>query len=293
MPWCGNSNCQPLKKLKRISLQAYHYMFPPAQHDTPQARVSSCTFPVKASLTVEAAFTVPIFFIMVIILVSLIDLVRVYSQVTVSLNQSAKELGMYAYAGETVPSSSPVGLVGTGVCIGYTQSQIPHEERVIVSCIGSSYKNDRVDLKARVTYRFPVSFAGIKQAVFTVRAVVHAWTGYQGKEAEGVPGISEEMVYVTERQTVYHTHSDCTHMNVTVYCVTEKEARKKRNEYGRKYTACSHCKGEGGSDTVYITPRGDTYHVSSECSGLKRTVRLVKKSEVVSLQECSRCKERG
>ncbi|MGI6010151.1 MAG: hypothetical protein ACOX8H_01460 [Ruminococcus sp.] len=293
MLWHGISNCQLIKKRKNNSLQAYHYMFPPAQHDTSRARVSSCISSAKASLTAEAVVALPLFFIMTVILISLIDLVRVYSEVTVSLNESAKKLGMYAYVSERAPESSPVGIVGTGVCIGYAQSQLPREERVSVSCTASSYRNNTVDLRARVIYRFPVSFAGIKQAVFPVRAVVHAWTGYQGTAAEGITGTSEEMVYVTERQTVYHTHSDCSHMNVTVYCVTKKEGKSRRNDYGQKYEACSHCKEYGDSDTVYLTPKGDSYHFSAECSALKRTVQLIKKSEAASLQECSRCRGRG
>src|SRR5699024_5624684 len=183
--------------------------------------------------------------------------------------------------------------VGTGVCIGYAQARLPKEERVSVSCAGSSYRNDMVDLRAQVTYRFPVSFAGIRQVIFPVRAVVHGWTGYQGDKAEGISGSFEDMVYVTERQTVYHTHRDCSHMNVTVYSVSQKEAKKRRNDYGEKYGVCSHCKDQGNSGSVYITPKGDSYHFSAECSSLKRSGRLVKKSQVSSLSECSRCRERG
>ena len=287
-------------KLTQHSLQANHDMSPPTKSDTDSARVSSCiclTRPAllygKGSLTVEAAFVVSLFFILVIILISFIDLVRVYAGITVSLNESAKKLGMYAYVSEAAPESSPVGAVGTGVCIGYAQARLPKEERGSVSCAGSSYRNDMVDLRAQVTYRFPVSFAGIRQVIFPVRAVVHGWTGYQGDKAEGISGSFEDMVYVTERQTVYHTHRDCSHMNVTVYSVSQKEAKKRRNDYGEKYGVCSHCKDQGNSGTVYITPKGDSYHFSAECSALKRSGRLVKKSQVSSLSECSRCRERG
>ncbi|MGI6006070.1 MAG: hypothetical protein ACOX8E_01090 [Ruminococcus sp.] len=235
---------------------------------------------------------VPIFFFMVIILISLIDLVRVYAEVTVSLNESAKKLGMYAYVSEAASDSSPVGAVGTGVCIGFAQAQMPKEERVSVSCFGSSYTDCSVHLEARVAYRFPVSFGGIKKVVFPVKAVVHPWTGYQGGQEEKIPGNFEEMVYVTDRQTVYHTHSDCSHMNVTVYCVTRKEAQRSRNEYGGKYKKCSHCSDEGKDSVVYITPKGDSYHFSAECSALKRSGQLVKKSEVSGLPKCSRCNER-
>ena len=118
-------------KLTQHSLQANHDMSPPTKSDTDSARVSSCiclTRPAllygKGSLTVEAAFVVSLFFILVIILISFIDLVRVYAGITVSLNESAKKLGMYAYVSEAAPESSPVGAVRSEEHTSELQSRI-------------------------------------------------------------------------------------------------------------------------------------------------------------------------
>ena len=49
--------------------------------------------------------------------------------------------------------------------------------------------------------------------------------------------------------------------------------------------------GEQGEteQMVYVTERGNRYHNLESCSGLKRTVRLVKASSVQEMGVCSRC----
>ena len=53
--------------------------------------------------------------------------------------------------------------------------------------------------------------------------------------------------------------------------------------------ACERCGGD--SALVYYTEKGDCYHSQASCSGLKRTVRLVKKSEIQAYIQCERCRE--
>ena len=65
-----------------------------------------------------------------------------------------------------------------------------------------------------------------------------------------------------------------------------------RNAYGEIYESCSKCNGNASSGTVYYTERGDCYHSDAGCSGLKRTVRLVKKSETEGKAMCTRCRQR-
>ena len=72
------------------------------------------------------------------------------------------------------------------------------------------------------------------------------------------------------------------------------KVKNQRNESGGKYHACPHCADIGGHTAVlYITPQGDRYHADPSCSSLKRTGKLVKKSEAEGLSLCSRCAGRG
>lgn len=53
---------------------------------------------------------------------------------------------------------------------------------------------------------------------------------------------------------------------------------------------CETCsRHQNPSGTVYITGSGNRYHNDASCSGLKRTVRLVKKSQLGDMHVCSKC----
>ena len=120
---------------------------------------------------------------------------------------------------------------------------------------------------------------------------VHAWTG-----ADRGNGNSEEnkkpenMVYVTVSGSVYHKKLNCSHLNLSVTKVSGGNVSSKRNENGEKYHACESCsRGQAPESTVYITKSGNRYHNDKNCSGLKRSVRLVKESEAGNLHACKRC----
>ena len=54
-----------------------------------------------------------------------------------------------------------------------------------------------------------------------------------------------------------------------------------RNTYGAKYYPCESCsRNQNPAGCVYITSTGNRYHNQETCSGLKRTIRLVKLSQV-------------
>lgn len=273
------------------SLQAIQVLSPPAQHGTSTGRVPSGISLKNGSLTVEAAFVVPLLCLAIVMLLNMADMMWIKSRVLISLNESVKCLGMYACAEDDAWETSSVQSVETGACIAYAQARLPSLERVSVSLIGSSYQNHVVDLNAKVTYQFPVRFAGIQKATFYCRARVHAWTGYRAEEKSGHSN-SEEMVYITDRQTVYHTHEDCSHLQLSIQCTTKQGLSSKRNLYGEMYRACPRCKPNSDASVFYITLHGDKYHCDSDCQALTRTGRLVSKSTVSNLKECSRCAER-
>ena len=53
---------------------------------------------------------------------------------------------------------------------------------------------------------------------------------------------------------------------------------------------CELCaEGKHADSAVYVTETGDRYHLSIGCSGLKRTVTRVRRSDVTGLPYCSEC----
>lgn len=215
-------------------------------------RAALCT---SASLTVEAAVILPLFLIGMLTMVSVIDVCQIQVIQQTELAEKAKKLSMYAYLS------------------------------------GGNLSSDYIDLSEVEICELPVTLIPGYKIKLALRGRVHAWTGRSETEcAADVEYVSEEMVYVTENLSVYHTDSNCTHLELSIYGVAKGELSSKRNEDGRKYHACEKCCDSVDSVNVYyISESGECYHTSQACSGLIRKVRLIRKSEVAGLYCCSRC----
>lgn len=252
----------------------------------------------KASLTVESAFVLPFFFIAVVLIAGMLDLYRIFVLVQTALCEGAKELGMYAYCSPE-DTQSPVGIVNDGICAAYGSRKI--RERLEgealsgikggikgIQLLGSNYRDDIVLLRASFFYHVPSGVFQIFPVFVKVEGQARAWKGFQGK----LYGNSEdnEMVYITDWESVYHTSESCTHLNLSVEAVALWHAQSARNQYGERYHACESCIGQGTAHgMVYITSTGTAYHSNAQCGGIKRSVRMVKKSETEALHACERC----
>ena len=119
---------------------------------------------------------------------------------------------------------------------------------------------------------------------------VHAWTGVQ-YENEKNETANQPMVYVTESGTVYHRKLGCSYLNLSVQQISGAVVKTMKNTYGEKYQACELCsRGQEPAGVVYITKKSNRYHNRENCSGLKRSVRMVKESEVSGeMSACGRC----
>ncbi len=211
----------------------------------------------RGSLTVEAAWALPLFFLCLTVLICVTDIYGELADRTVRLQQKAETAG------------TAVGAAGTDI--------LPV-----------------IDLRDTVTFRpkwLPFRTGTIRAAC---RGRVRAWIGRPTAEASSLVGEDEEeLVYVTDYESVYHTDEHCTHLDLTIRSVRSSNVHRYRNDYGKRYHACDKCVGHGKmAGTVYISPEGDCYHNSSHCSGLTRTTRLVPRSEVHTERLCSRCAQK-
>lgn len=237
----------------------------------------------KGALTLEAALVLPLFLFAAATILSLFLMMQVQYIVGNSLDlavadtallrektpQQVETLTKAAFYKELAVQRCPLSRIKGGIA-------------------GFSWEDTDVDesyVDASVTYqvKFPICFFSINAMKISDKCRIHRWTGYQnrGADSEG-----ETWVFVTPTQSVYHESRECSHLKLSVKPVKVSAL----NKGGRSYAPCGHCaKGEGVGSIVYVAAKGDCYHYRIDCSGLKRTIYMVKKSQTGGKGPCSRC----
>ena len=142
-----------------------------------------------------------------------------------------------------------------------------------------------MNIHVKYEVRVPLPLFGNPSAKMEETFRIHGWTGY-GKDKKTE---DSEIVYITEKQSVYHEDYHCSYLQLSIRFVPYEQLEEIRNENGGIYYACEKCVYGDASTGVYITENGSKYHNSLGCSGLKRTIRAVKKTEVQGIGGCSRC----
>lgn len=229
------------------------FLLSPMSRKPLSGKASLCTFLKRASLTVEAALVLPIFLFGVITLISFMDIYKVQTEHLTELCQKAKEAGMYAY-----------GAGNSGA------------ENIVLPDVYSCQPVGGLLPLPRVWFHNTIK--------------VHAWTGVKYEE-ENTAAENQPMVYVTESGTVYHRKLGCSYLNLSVQQVSGSAVKNMKNTYGEKYQACELCsRGQEPAGVVYITKKSNRFHNRESCSALKRSVRMVKESEVSGeMSACGRC----
>ncbi len=211
------------------------------------------SFLKKGSLAVETALVLPIFFLGMVTLISFMDIYKMQTEHLTDLCTRAKKVGMYAY-------------------------------------ITGENGAENITLPDIYTYR---PFGGLIPLLGVVvynHVKIHAWTGTEFPDNGGEQGEVEQMVYVTASGSVYHKNPGCSYLNVSLRQISGSSVKSAANQYGEHYSACETCsRNQKPAGIVYITEQGNRYHNLESCSGLKRSVELVKASSVSGMNACSRC----
>jgi hypothetical protein len=249
-------DCQINKKNKRThSLRHKFFLFSPMNGRNLSGKVSfysSFSKLKKASIAVETAVVLPIFFFGIITMISFMDIYKIQTEHLSKLCQEAKQAGMWMY--------------------------IPGRESEDEITIPDVYKYKPVG--CLIPFSDIVMFNVVK---------VHAWTGMEYSDFQDGEEV-EPMVYVTESGSVYHKNLGCSYLNISVNQISGYSIDSTYNEKGEHYTACEICsKNQSPAGLVYVTKKGNRYHNEENCSGLKRSVRMVKESDVSNMGACSRC----
>ncbi len=270
---------------------------------------------LRASMTLEAAMALPLFMFFFLNLFCMFQMLYVQASVGRALHNVGKELGTWAFAyregmdalgkdgEESAAAAGGLGFAGglafsEGVARGMVVSELkdhPWLEKGIrggaegISLLRSSIladERDEICLIADYTMVPLISVMGFGEIRLQSAYFSHGWTGY-------TPGVftpeedGEEIVFITEKGTVFHRDIRCSYLNPSVSTISAHAVAAARNEDGGIYYACELC---GNRASAYIiTNYGDRYHTNPQCPGLKRTISAVPISEVGGRGPCSKC----
>lgn len=214
-------------------------------------RVSSFFFyRQKAAISVEASVAIPLFIFFVANLLVLLIAFQKYSKSLSEASQKAKAYSMNSY------------------------ELIDGEPEIVTIC-------ETVPLNPLI------DIIGFTPSTSNVVVKYRKWTGY-GINHQLDMEEDEEYVYITEHGYVYHRKMECSHLKVSISMINVEEVNNYRNSSGRKYTPCQLCGGYS-TGALFITSDGDKYHCSAKCSGLRRSIKTVRLSEIDGRGPCSEC----
>ncbi|HHV09702.1 MAG TPA: pilus assembly protein [Clostridiales bacterium] len=278
----------------------------------------------EASLTVEAALVLPIFLYFVLAFLYFIQIFTVQEQIQAAITKMGLKLSKAAYvvqefSGPSEAMAFDVSVFGLEIDLGITDwiegassqgilksysKKYLNTDYINRSCIKGGFRGisfegsnlfadgDMIDIHVSYQVEIPARIFLIPAMNMEQRVRLRSWTGYQVAAAyqrEDGAG-KEDTVFVAQTGSVYHKSENCSHIKLSIRAV-QGIPTGLRNEHGAKYHPCEVC-CKGGTDqlgTYYITSDGTRYHITRECSAIKRNVREIPLSEVGTRTPCKRC----
>lgn len=244
---------------------------------------------ISAVMTLEAAIIMPLLTFFFITILFFFRVMQGELAVQNSLDVTARQLAVY-YANE---DNRTAGIVAAKGLFAKEMSDYKEVSGYItggstgVSLLGSKFAGEEVSLRASYTVKLPLCVFWVCDFDMEQRADCRKWSGW--KETAGEES-GDQWVYITQNGTVYHMTKSCTHLKLSIRSVAYGTVSTLRNENGGKYSRCELCVPKNlTTGQVYITNQGDRYHSDLNCSGLRRTILMVRLSEVGNRRKCSRC----
>lgn len=246
-----------------------------------------CTFR-KASFTIEAAVIFPLFAGFLITILFFFKALMVQQSVEAALQYTGRKMAVLACESEEkgtlldLAAAEAVfdeakkevgGLVTYQGCVG-----------ICLDALQSSFSGNYIELYTAYDVPLPIGFFGKQEVRIAQSVKTRKWTGYRG-ESNGTE--TDRFVYVTPTGHAYHESMDCAYLDLSIQSVSYPAVENLRNANGERYDKCENCGKADGA--VYITSYGNRYHSSLTCSGLKRTVYLIRISEAQGYHACQKC----
>lgn len=259
--------------------------------NTPNPTCERASAPeTRGSVTIEAAVGIPMFLFAALCLIWLIEL----QSIKISILNAAQN------AAKSAAETTSVVHVLNSIKLKSDIVKLIGEERIersildggssAISCLKSYVSPYSGEMNVTVEYKIkmPVPVLGSMSEKLKEQFRISAWTGYEDR---GIDSEDEEIVYITDRGTVYHEDYQCSYLQLSISFIPYTELSAVRNGDGGKYYRCESCVFGEAMTGVYITGYGSRYHNSLNCSGLKRTIRAVKRAEAAGRRGCSKCTE--
>lgn len=154
----------------------------------------------------------------------------------------------------------------------------------------SSYdiETNVADVAVQYKVHIPIGLAIIDDYYVVQKSKVRVFVGLRNSNPDDEEDGDEDSVYITETGTVYHESRECTYLKLSITKIAHASLDNQRNSSGGKYYKCEICK-PGKQEYCYITKQGNRYHNNANCSGLKRTIKVIKRLEIGDRRACTRC----
>lgn len=265
---------------------------------------------IQASMTVEAALAFPVFFFAVITLCGLFTFWEVRLTVRRAMVETARGISAYGDILVRADGEPPevLGYLTDALAVRALLEGALEDKELIsnyveggeagIACVDSVLMTDEesVRIVCRYSFRLPISFFDLGKISVRQELDYRYFTGHkvatvlESADREDEPQEQDDKtVYVTEQGKVYHLTLKCPALNLHISEIAASQISSARNENGGRYKACEKCAKGARPDVLFITTDGDRYHYVLNCSGLKRTIREVKLSELKEMNACKRC----
>ena len=250
----------------------------------------TCASGLKGIITIEAALALPVFIFAILSLISVIEVHSVRVKMHYAILNAGKEAAVSMVKVPVLNTGKLKSDIVNNIGVKRLDNSFIKGGASGIHCNESYYSPLTGEINLRVKYNIKLPFPEFTNLNKTIveKEKVRAWSGYYKIVTD--PD-KDEIVYITKHGTVYHTNHNCTYLKPAIHYVPYNKIKIIKNNSGRRYKKCEKCARGKSVSGVYVTENGEKYHNSLKCSGLKRTVYAIRKSEVEGKGECSKCSQ--